>query len=137
MKEKITLVAGSFDILHESHSDMLRHVRNLGDRRIVMLSTDKFKEGKNKKSYQNCNTRKCVLEAMRWGNLVVSEQSWEDKGLYIDRFDVDIFAMGEEWHEKLAFLKEKFPELKIMYFSRGKHSSSQIKKDLKYSFKEE
>lgn len=45
--------------------------------------------------------------------------------------------MGEDWYGKLALLKEDFPELKIMYFPRGKRSSSQIKKDLKYSFKEE
>ena len=41
-KEKIVLVAGTFDILHESHINMLRNARNLGDKLIVMLSTDEF-----------------------------------------------------------------------------------------------
>ncbi|MEY8457832.1 glycerol-3-phosphate cytidylyltransferase [Lactococcus ileimucosae] len=130
MKEKVILVAGPFDILHESPIDMLGNARNLGDGRIVMLSTAKF--GKNKKDCQDYNIRKGVLEAVQWVDLVVSEQSWKDQRLYVDRF-----AMGEDWYGKLALLKEDFPELKIMYFPRGKRSSSQIKKDLKYSFKEE
>ena len=37
---KTILVAGTFDILHESHVDMLRNAKNLGDKIIVMLSTD-------------------------------------------------------------------------------------------------
>ena len=45
-KEKIVLVAGTFDILHESHINMLRNARNLGDRLVVMLSTDEFNETK-------------------------------------------------------------------------------------------
>ena len=48
------------------------------------------------------------------------EQSWDDKSLYIDMFDVDIFAMGDDWKGKFDFLKEEFPNLKIMYFPRGK-----------------
>ncbi|MFV0556614.1 MAG: glycerol-3-phosphate cytidylyltransferase [Lactovum sp.] len=130
-KEKIVLVAGTFDILHESHIDMLKNSRNLGDKLIVMLSTDKFNEVKGKKSYQDYSTRKYVLEAVRWVDLVIPEQSWEDKSLYIDMFDIDIFAMGDDWQGKFDHLKEQFPNLKIMYFPRGKKSSTQIKKDLK------
>ncbi|BAL50873.1 glycerol-3-phosphate cytidylyltransferase [Lactococcus lactis subsp. lactis IO-1] len=47
--EKIVLVAGTFDILHESHVNMLRNAKNLGNQLIVMLSTDEFniEKGKN------------------------------------------------------------------------------------------
>ena len=129
-KEKIVLVAGTFDILHESHINMLRNARNLGDRLIVMLSTDDFNATKGKKAYQEYDTRKYILEALRYVDLVVPEQSWDDKALYIDMFDVDIFAMGDDWRGEFDFLKEEFPSLKIMYFPRGKTSSSKIKKDL-------
>ncbi|MFC4653059.1 glycerol-3-phosphate cytidylyltransferase [Lactococcus nasutitermitis] len=129
-KEKVVLVAGTFDILHESHINMLRNARNLGDKLIVMLSTDEFNAGKGKKAYQDYDTRKYVLEAVRYVDLVVPEQSWDDKSLYIDMFGVDIFAMGDDWKGKFDFLKEQFPELKIMYFPRGKTSSSKIKEEL-------
>ena len=46
------------------------------------------------------------------------------------RLDVDIFAMGDDWKGKFDFLKEEFPNLKIMYFPRGKVSSSNIKKEI-------
>lgn len=138
-KEKIVLVAGTFDILHESHINMLRNARNLGNKLIVMLSTDEFNAGKGKKAYQSYDTRKYILESLRYVDLVVPEQSWDDKALYIDMFDVDIFAMGDDWRGKFDFLKEDFPNLKIMYFPRGATSSSQIKKELGliYSEKED
>ncbi|WP_285119920.1 glycerol-3-phosphate cytidylyltransferase [Lactococcus petauri] len=128
--EKVVLVAGTFDILHESHINMLRNARNLGSKLIVMLSTDDFNATKGKKAYQDYDTRKYVLEAVRYVDLVIPEQSWDDKALYIDMFDVDIFAMGDDWKGKFDFLKEQFPELKIMYFPRGNTSSSKIKADL-------
>lgn len=136
MEEKIVLVAGTFDILHESHINMLRNARNLGNRLIVMLSTDEFNASKGKQAFQNYDTRKYVLEAIRYVDLVVPEQSWNDKELYIDMFKVDIFTMGDDWRGKFDFLKEKFPNLKIMYFPRGKSSSSQMKKDLALQYLE-
>ena len=135
-KEKIVLVAGTFDILHESHINMLRNARNLGDRLVVMLSTDEFNETKGKRAYQEYDTRKYVLEALRYVDLVVPEQSWDDKALYIDMFDVDIFAMGDDGRGKFDFLKEDFPNLKIMYFPRGKTSSSKIKEELGQIYEE-
>ena len=135
-KEKIVLVAGTFDILHESHINMLRNARNLGDRLVVMLSTDEFNETQGNRAYHEYDTRKYVLEALRYVDLVVPEQSWDDKALYIDMFDVDIFAMGDDWRGKFDFLKEDFPNLKIMYFPRGKTSSSKIKEELGQIYEE-
>lgn len=76
------------------------------------------------------------MEALRYVDLVVPEQSWDDKALYIDMFDVDIFAMGDDWRGKFDFLKEDFPNLKIMYFPRGKTSSSKIKEELGQIYEE-
>src|SRR5574339_11793 len=87
MQEKTVLVAGTFDILHESHINMLKNARNLGTKLIVMLSTDAFNADKGKKAYQSYETRKFVLESVRYVDLVVPEQSWDDKALYVDMFD--------------------------------------------------
>lgn len=131
MKEEVVvLVAGTFDIIHESHINMLRNAKNLGDKLIVMLSTDEFNAGKGKKAYQDYETRKFVLEAIRYVDVVVPENSWDDKELYVDMFDVNIFAMGDDWRGKFDSLKTIFPKLKVMYFPRGATSSSKIKNDL-------
>lgn len=134
-QDRIVLVAGTFDILHESHINMLKNARNLGDKLIVMLSTDEFNAGKGKKAYQSYETRKFVLEAVRYVDLVVPEQSWDDKALYVDMFGVDIFAMGDDWRGKFDGLKDQFPKLKVMYFPRGQTSSSQIKADIAKDYK--
>ena len=128
--EKTVLVAGTFDILHESHINMLKNARNLGSKLIVMLSTDEFNLSKEKKAYQSYETRKYVLEAVRYVDLVVPEQSWDDKALYIDMFDIDIFAMGDDWRGKFDDLKDTFPNLKVMYFPRGHTSTSKLKADI-------
>lgn len=102
-----------------------------------MLSTDEFNQVKGKHAFQEYATRKRVLEAVRYVDLVVPEHSWDDKAFYIDMFDVDIFAMGDDWRGKFDFLTEQFPNLKIMYFPRGKSSSSQIKRDLALQYLKE
>lgn len=135
MGEKTVLVAGTFDILHESHIDMLKNARNLGDKLIVMLSTDTFNAEKGKKAYQDYATRKYILEAVRYVDLVVPEQTWEDKAMYIDMLDVDIFAMGDDWRGKFDDLKLDFPNLKVMYFPRGNTSTTKIKSDIARDFK--
>ena len=120
-KEKVVLVAGTFDILHESHVNMLRNAKNLGSKLIVMLSTDEFNAGKGKKAFQDYDTRKYVLESIRYVDLVVPEQSWDDKSLYIDMFDVDIFAMGDDWKGKFDFLKDY---CEVIYLPRTPDVSS-------------
>jgi glycerol-3-phosphate cytidylyltransferase len=129
--QKTVMVAGTFDLLHRSHIEMLRNAANLGDKLIVMLSTDEFNAEKGKKpSYFNYQDRKFMLEAVRYVDLVVPETSWDDKAVYIDMLDVDIFAMGDDWKGKFDSLKEQFPDLKVMYFPRGEYSTSQIKNNL-------
>lgn len=130
-EEVVVLVAGTFDIIHESHINMLRNAKNLGDKLIVMLSTDDFNViEKGKQAYQDYETRKFVLEAIRYVDVVVPENSWDDKALYIDMFGISIFAMGDDWRGKFDDLKHTFPNLKVMYFPRGATSSSKIKSDL-------
>ena len=136
-EEVVVLVAGTFDIIHESHINMLRNAKNLGDKLIVMLSTDGFNAEKKKTAYQDYETRKFVLEAIRYVDVVVPENSWDDKELYIDMFDVNIFAMGDDWRGKYDDLKLIFPKLKVMYFPRGKTSSQKIKHDLSKFEKED
>jgi glycerol-3-phosphate cytidylyltransferase len=75
------------------------------------------------------------MEAVRYVDVVVPEQTWEDKALYIDMFDVDIFAMGDGWRGKFDSLKDDFPNLKVMYFPRGQTSSSQLKSDIAEHYK--
>ena len=129
MKRVITY--GTFDMLHYGHINLLRRAKELGDYLIVVLSSDEFNwNEKGKKTYFSYEQRKQLLEAIRYVDLVIPEESWNQKVTDVDLYKVDTFVMGDDWRGEFDFLKEEFPSLKIMYFPRGKTSSSKIKKDL-------
>ena len=103
MKKIITY--GTFDLLHYGHINLLRRAKKLGDYLIVALSTDEFNwNSKQKKSYFNYEKRKMLLEAIRYVDLVIPEENWEQKVSDIKEFKIDTFVMGNDWEGKVDFL---------------------------------
>ena len=127
MKRVITY--GTFDLLHYGHINLLRRAKQYGDYLIVALSTDEFNwKEKNKICYFSYEERKKLLEAIRYVDLVIPEESWEQKRTDVREYHVDTFVMGNDWEGKFDFLKE-FCE--VVYLPRTPEiSTSQIKKDL-------
>ncbi|MED3946217.1 glycerol-3-phosphate cytidylyltransferase [Priestia aryabhattai] len=127
MKKVITY--GTFDLLHWGHINLLKRAKEMGDHLTVALSTDEFNQLKNKKSYYHYQHRKTILEAIRYVDLVVPETHWEQKKQDIEKYDIDIFVMGDDWQGKFDFLS---PYCEVTYLHRTKNiSTSIIKKDLK------
>ena len=127
MKRVITY--GTFDLLHYGHINLLRRAKELGDYLIVALSTDAFNwEQKGKKCYFDYEQRKQLLESVRYVDLVIPEESWEQKISDVKEFRVDTFVMGSDWEGKFDFLK---PYCNVVYLPRTPEiSSTQIKQDL-------
>lgn len=122
---------GTFDLLHYGHINLLRRAKKQGDYLIVALSTDEFNLLKNKKSYFPYAERKEMLEAIRYVDMVIPEETWEQKMTDVDKYDVDVFVMGDDWEGKFDFLKEK---CEVVYLPRTPEiSSSKIKDDLNSS----
>ncbi len=124
------LTYGTFDLLHYGHIRLLKRARDLGDYLIVALSTDEFNKLKGKKAYHNYETRKKMLEALRYVDLVIPEESWEQKIIDVQKYFVDVVVMGSDWKDN-----EKFEVLKkycnVVYLDRTEGiSTSKIKKDL-------
>lgn len=128
MKKVITY--GTFDLLHYGHVNLLRRAKELGDYLIVCLSTDEFNQKqKNKKCYFSYEKRKQLLEAIRYVDLVIPEESWEQKRSDVHEFKIDTFVIGDDWAGKFDFLKEEGCE--VVYLSRTPEiSTTQIKNDL-------
>lgn len=128
MKRVITY--GTFDLLHYGHINLLRRAKELGHYLVVALSTDEFNSvNKNKKTYFKYEERKTMLEAIRYVDLVIPEENWEQKSDDIGKYDCDIFVMGDDWKGEFDFLKE---HCDVVYLSRTPEiSTTQIKKDLK------
>ena len=127
MKKVITY--GTFDLLHYGHINLLRRAKEMDDYLIVALSTDEFNwNQKKKKCYFSYEERKQLLEAIRYVDLVIPEESWEQKKEDIKEFKVDTFVMGNDWEGKFDFLKEK---CEVVYLPRTPDiSTTQIKDDL-------
>ena len=101
----------------------------MGDYLIVALSTDEFnREQKGKKCYFSYEQRKQLLEAIRYVDLVIPEESWEQKVSDVKEFRVDTFVIGDDWTGKFDFLK---PYCDVVYLPRTPEiSTTQIKQDL-------
>lgn len=128
MKRVITY--GTFDLLHYGHINLLKRAKALGDYLIVVLSSDEFNwNEKHKKTYFSYEQRKALLESIRYVDLVIPEDNWQQKRTDMHEYHVDTFVMGDDWKGKFDFLKEEGVE--VVYLPRTPEiSSSKIKKDL-------
>ena len=126
---KRVLTYGTFDLLHYGHVNLLRRAKQLGDYLIVGLSTDNFNSIKGKKSYFSYEDRKILLESIRYVDLVIPEDSWDQKINDVKEFKVDTFVIGDDWKGKFDFLKEY---CEVVYLPRTNEiSTTKIKNDLK------
>ena len=128
MKRVITY--GTYDMLHYGHLNLLRRAKALGDYLVVALSTDEFNwNEKQKKCYFSYEQRKEMLEAIRYVDLVIPEENWEQKRTDIHEYHIDTFVIGDDWKGKFDFLKEEGAE--VVYLPRTPEiSTTQIKNDL-------
>ena len=125
MKKVITY--GTFDLLHVGHIRLLKQAKAFGNYLIVGLSTDAFNAEKHKSSFMGYETRKELLEAIRYVDKVIPEKNWEQKKNDIIQHNVDIFVMGDDWKGHFDFLGE-FCE--VLYLPRTQDISSSALKSI-------
>ena len=113
MKKVITY--GTYDLLHRGHINLLKRAKAMGDHLIVGLSSDEFNAMKNKKSFYSYEERKLVLEAVRYVDAVIPENSWEQKETDITEHGIDVFVMGDDWKGKFDHLKK---QCEVVYLPR-------------------
>lgn len=125
---KRVLTYGTFDTLHFGHIRLLQRARKLGDYLIVGLSTDEFNNIKNKQAYHTWEERKFFLESLRYVDLVIPENNWEQKIDDVKLYHADVFTMGDDWEGKFDFLKGY---CEVVYLPRTQSiSSTEIRKIL-------
>ena len=127
---KRVLTYGTYDLLHYGHIRLLKRARALGDYLIVAISTDEFNAGKGKKAYHSYETRKEMLEAVRYVVLVIPEATWEQKIDDVRKYEVDVVVRGGDWKgsDRFEYLKDY---CEVVYLDRTEGiSTSQIKEKL-------
>lgn len=126
MKKIITY--GTFDLLHYGHINLLKRAKEQGDYLIVAISTNEFNEIKGKRCYFTYEERKKLVESIRYVDLVIPENNWEQKIDNIKELKVDTFVIGDDWKGKFDFLKEY---CEVVYLARTPEvSTTKIKEEL-------
>lgn len=105
MKRVITY--GTYDLLHHGHINLLRRAKALGDYLIVGVTSDNFDRERGK-----LNVRNNVLERVEnvrktgFADEIIIEDYVGQKIDDIQRYDIDIFAIGSDWEGKFDYLRE-------------------------------
>jgi len=126
---KVVITYGTFDLFHIGHLKLLQRIKKLGDKLIVAVSSDEFNTLKGKKTIIPYEQRAEIVENIKCVDMVIPENTWEQKLEDIKKYNVDIFAMGNDWEGKFDFLKE---HCEVIYLDRTEGiSSTQLKQTLK------
>lgn len=121
------LTYGTFDLFHVGHLNLLNRLSALGDRLVVGVSSDEFNATKGKSTVVPFADRAAIVQGIKGVDLVVPENSWDQKLNDIREYDVDIFAMGDDWTGKFDELSSA---CKVVYLPRTQGISSTQMKSL-------
>lgn len=125
MRKVITY--GTYDLLHQGHINLLKRAKALGDYLIVGVTNDSFDRERGK-----LNVRNNVLERVEsvkstgFADQIIIEDYVGQKIDDIQKYDVDVFAIGSDWEGKFDYLKE-FCE--VVYLPRTEGISSTMLRD--------
>ena len=120
MKKVITY--GTYDLLHQGHINLLRRAKELGDYLIVGVTSDSFDRGRGKLNVRNnVLDRVEAVKATGYADEVIIEDYLGQKIDDIQKYDVDIFAIGSDWVGKFDYLNEY---CKVVYLPRTEGISS-------------
>ena len=120
MKKVITY--GTYDLLHQGHINLLRRAKGLGDYLIVGVTSDSFDRGRGKLNVRNNVLERVeAVKATGYADEVIIEDYLGQKIDDIQKYDVDIFAIGSDWEGKFDYLNEY---CKVVYLPRTEGISS-------------
>ena len=120
MKKVITY--GTYDLLHQGHINLLRRAKALGNYLIVGVTSDSYDKGRGKLNVRNNVLERVeAVKATGYADEVIIEDYIGQKIDDIQKYDIDIFAIGSDWEGKFDYLNEF---CKVVYLPRTEGISS-------------
>lgn len=113
---------GTYDLLHQGHLNLLRRAKELGDYLIVGVTSDSYDRNRGKLNVRNNVLER--VEAVRstgYADEIIIEDYVGQKIDDIQKYNVDIFAIGSDWEGKFDYLNEF---TKVVYLPRTEGISS-------------
>ncbi len=105
MKKVITY--GTYDLLHHGHLNLLKRAKALGDYLIVGVTNDNFDRERGKLNVSNNVLERVeAIKATGLADKIIIEDYFGQKIDDIQKYDIDIFAIGSDWEGQFDYLKE-------------------------------
>lgn len=126
MRKVITY--GTFDLFHQGHYNLLKRAKDLGDFLIVGVTTDNFDLERGKmNTFNNVMERIESVKATGLADMIVIEEYRGQKIHDIQKYGVDIFAIGSDWKGYFDYLDEF---CQVVYLPRTEGiSSTQLRQE--------
>ena len=122
MKKTKVITYGTYDLLHQGHINLLRRAKELGDYLIVGVTSDSFDRGRGKLNVRNNVLERVeAVKATGYADEVIIEDYLGQKIDDIQKYDIDIFAIGSDWEGQFDYLNEY---CKVVYLPRTEGISS-------------
>lgn len=122
MRKVITY--GTYDLLHQGHINLLRRAKALGDYLIVGVTADSFDRDRGKLNVRNNVLERIeAIKATGLADEVIIEEYLGQKIDDIEKYNIDIFAIGSDWEGKFDYLKEYCD---VVYLPRTQGISSTL-----------
>jgi glycerol-3-phosphate cytidylyltransferase len=121
-KKKVIITYGTFDLFHEGHFRLLERAKALGDYLIVGVTTENYDDSRGKLNVQEGLMKR--IENVKNSGLadeIIIEEYEGQKINDIQKYSVDIFAIGSDWLGKFDYLKDYCD---VVYLERTKGISS-------------
>lgn len=113
---------GTYDLLHQGHINLLRRAKELGDYLIVGVTSDSFDRGRGKLNVRNNVLERVeAVKATGYADEVIIEDYVGQKIDDIQKYNVDVFAIGSDWEGQFDYLNEF---TKVVYLPRTEGISS-------------
>ncbi len=120
MKKVITY--GTFDLFHHGHLNLLKRAKALGDYLVVGVTTESFDINRGK-----LNVQQPLMERVRQvkgtglADEIIPEEYEGQKIDDIQKYGIDVFAIGSDWEGTFDYLKDY---CEVVYISRTEGVSS-------------
>lgn len=108
MQDKKTVITyGTYDMLHIGHMNLLERAKALGDYLIVGVTDENYDRSRGKLNVsQSTADRVKAVEALDFVDKVIVEKHKNQKAQDMVKYDVDIFAIGDDWVGAFDYLNE-------------------------------
>lgn len=119
---KTVITYGTFDLLHYGHTRLLQRAKALGDRLIVGVTSDAYDKERGKLNVQESLLQRIKnIQKTGLADEILVEEYEGQKIIDIQKYSVDVFAIGSDWTGKFDYLKSYCD---VVYLERTKGISS-------------